>query len=127
MAAPCRPGRFARAFLIKYYGNEQDGHDLDSPIGTVTVQDRFGVVTVTIAGEEYVIVDIGMRMLSPRELFNAQGFPADYIIDRDAAGLPITKTAQVAKCGNSVCPPIAEAMVRANMGVAAAEREAVAA
>jgi len=116
-----------RAFLIKYYGNEQDGHDLDSPIGTVTVQDRFGVVTVTIAGEEYVIVDIGMRMLSPRELFNAQGFPADYIIDRDAAGLPITKTAQVAKCGNSVCPPIAEAMVRANMGVAAAEREAVAA
>jgi DNA (cytosine-5)-methyltransferase 1 len=102
-----------RAFLIKYYGNEQDGHGLTSPLGTVTVQDRFGLVTVTIEGEEYVIVDIGMRMLSPRELFNAQGFPADYIIDRDANGLPITKTAQVAKCGNSVCPPIAEALVRA--------------
>jgi DNA (cytosine-5)-methyltransferase 1 len=54
-----------------------------------------------------VIVDIGMRMLTPRELFNAQGFPPDYIIDRDAEGRPITKTAQVAKCGNSVCPPIA--------------------
>lgn len=104
-----------RAFLIKYYGNEQDGHGLGSPIGTVTVQDRFGLVTVMIAGEEYVIVDIGMRMLTPRELFAAQGFPADYIIDRDAEGRPVTKTAQVARCGNSVCPPIAEALVRANM------------
>lgn len=104
-----------RAFLIKYYGNEQDGHGLDNPIGTVTVQDRFGVVTVSIEGEEYVIVDIGMRMLTPRELFNAQGFPADYIIDHDACGEPITKTAQVAKCGNSVCPPLSEALVRANL------------
>lgn len=102
-----------RAFLVKYYGNERDGHGLDSPLGTVTVQDRFGLVTVTIEGEEWVIVDIGMRMLAPRELFNAQGFPPDYIIDRDASGAPITKTAQVAKCGNSVCPPIAEALVRA--------------
>ncbi|WP_109808391.1 DNA cytosine methyltransferase [Sphingosinithalassobacter portus] len=102
-----------RAFLIKYYGNEQDGHGLDSPLGTVTVQDRFGVITVTVEGEEYVIVDIGMRMLTPRELFNAQGFPPDYVIDRDSNGDPITKTAQVAKCGNSVCPPIAEALVRA--------------
>lgn len=110
-----------RAFLIKYYGNAQDGHGLRNPIGTVTVQDRFGLVMVTIEGEEYVIVDIGMRMLTPRELFNAQGFPADYIIDRDADGLPITKTAQVAKCGNSVCPPLAEALVRANMAEAAAE------
>jgi DNA (cytosine-5)-methyltransferase 1 len=114
-----------RAFLIKYYGNEADGHGLDSPIGTVTVQDRFGLVTVTIEGEEYVIVDIGMRMLTPRELFNAQGFPPDYIIDHDAQGLPITKTAQVAKCGNSVCPPIAEALVRAQF--AADQAEAVAA
>lgn len=104
-----------RAFLIKYYGNEQDGHGLDRPIGTVTVQDRFACVTVTIEGEEYVIVDIGMRMLTPRELFNAQGFPPDYIIDRDTEGRPITKTAQVAKCGNSVCPPLAEALVRANV------------
>ncbi|MGX7896862.1 DNA cytosine methyltransferase [Tsuneonella sp. HG222] len=103
-----------RAFLIKYYGNEQDGHGLDGPIGTVTVQDRFGLVAVTIEGEEYVIVDIGMRMLTPRELFAAQGFPPDYIIDRDAEGRPITKTAQVAKCGNSVCPPLARALVVAN-------------
>lgn len=116
-----------RAFLIKYYGNEQNGHGLADPLGTVTVQDRFGLVTVTIDGEEYVIVDIGMRMLTPRELFNAQGFPPDYIIDRDAEGRPMTKTAQVAKCGNSVCPPLAEALVRANMGAEVAEREAVAA
>ena len=113
-----------RAFLIKYYGNEQSGHGLADPLGTVTVQDRFGLVTVTIDGEEYVIVDIGMRMLTPRELFNAQGFPPDYIIDRDADGRPITKTAQVAKCGNSVCPPLAEALVRANMADAVAERVA---
>lgn len=116
-----------RAFLIKYYGNEEDGHGLTSPLGTVTVQDRFGLVTVTIEGEEYVIVDIGMRMLTPRELFNAQGFPADYQIDTDAHGAPITKTAQVAKCGNSVCPPIAEALVRANMADEIAEQEVKAA
>lgn len=116
-----------RAFLIKYYGNEQDGHGLDNPLGTVTVQDRFGLVTVSIGGEQYVIVDIGMRMLTPRELFNAQGFPADYIIDRDANGLPITKTAQVAKCGNSVCPPLAEALVRAQFAEIIAEQEAQAA
>jgi len=116
-----------RAFLIKYYGNEQDGHGLDSPLGTVTVQDRFGLVTVMIEGEEYVIVDIGMRMLSPRELFNAQGFPADYQIETDAHGKPITKTAQVAKCGNSVCPPLSEALAGANMADEIAEREAQAA
>lgn len=124
-----------RAFLIKYYGNDQDGHGLTNPLGTVTVQDRFGLVTVMIEGEEYVIVDIGMRMLTPRELFNAQGFPPDYIIDRDAQGKPMTKTAQVAKCGNSVCPPLSEALVRsntadlvrANMVNAIAESEAVAA
>ncbi|EJL21932.1 DNA cytosine methyltransferase [Novosphingobium sp. AP12] len=116
-----------RAFLIKYYGNEEDGHGLTNPLGTVTVQDRFGLVTVTIEGEEYVIVDIGMRMLTPRELFNAQGFPADYIIDVDAHGKPITKTAQVAKCGNSVCPPLSEALVRANMADEIAAREVQAA
>jgi DNA (cytosine-5)-methyltransferase 1 len=104
-----------RAFLLKYYGNEQDGHGLEGPLGSVTTRDRFGLVTVTIEGEEYVIVDIGMRMLTPRELFNAQGFPPDYIIDRDSSGKPITKTAQVAKCGNSVCPPLAKALVGANM------------
>ncbi len=111
-----------RAFLLKYYSSTQHGQELDEPLHTLTHQARFGLVTVTIEGEEYVIVDIGMRMLSPRELFNAQGFPPDYIIDQDAQGRPITKTAQVAKCGNSVCPPIAEALVRANCGEAQSER-----
>lgn len=114
-----------RAFLLKYNGNEQDGHGLEGPLGSVTTRDRFGLVTVTIAGEEYVIIDIGMRMLTPRELFDAQGFPPEYIIDRDSTGKSITKTAQVAKCGNSVCPPLAEALARVNMPkAAAAEREA---
>lgn len=116
-----------RAFLIKYYGNEPDGSGLSNPLGTVTVNDRFGLVTVMVEGEEYVIVDIGMRMLTPRELFNAQGFPPDYIIEQDAHGLPITKTAQVAKCGNSVCPPIAEALVRAQFTADASRIEAAAA
>jgi DNA (cytosine-5)-methyltransferase 1 len=114
-----------RAFLLKYYGTDQDPQ-LGEPLHTVTTKDRYGLVTVTVGGEEYVIVDIGMRMLTPRELFNAQGFPADYIIEQDAHGLPITKTAQVAKCGNSVCPPIAEALVRAQFPAEAeqGEREA---
>jgi len=103
-----------RAFLLKYYGNESEGHDPERPLGTVTTKDRFGLVTVTIEGEEYVIVDIGMRMLTPRELFNAQGFPPDYIIDHDATGKPTTKTSQVARCGNSVCPPLARALTAAN-------------
>jgi DNA (cytosine-5)-methyltransferase 1 len=103
-----------RAFLLKYYGNESEGHDPERPLGTVTTKDRFGLITVQIEGEEYVIVDIGMRMLTPRELFNAQGFPPDYIIDHDAAGNPTTKTSQVARCGNSVCPPLSRALTAAN-------------
>lgn len=101
-----------RAFLLKYYGTNI-GHDLREPLQTVTSKHRFGLVTVR--GEEYQIVDIGMRMLQPHELYAAQGFPADYIFDRDANGKPITKTQQIAKCGNSVCPPLAAALVRANM------------
>nr|WP_292633323.1 MULTISPECIES: DNA cytosine methyltransferase [unclassified Novosphingobium] len=120
-------GHRVAAFLTKFYGAGHNGQSLVDPLGTVTVQDRFGLVTVTIGGEEYVIVDIGMRMLTPRELFNAQGFPADYIIDRDARGEPITKTAQVAKCGNSVCPPLAEALVRAQFPEVIAAQEAQAA
>lgn len=102
-----------RAFLLKYYGNERDGVDLREPLHTVPTKDRFGLVLVH--GEPYQIVDIGMRMLEPHELFAAQGFPADYITGRDAQGNRITKTQQVAKCGNSVCPPLAAALVRANM------------
>jgi len=104
-----------RAFLMKYYGNEQDGHEPGNPLGAVTTRDRFGLVTVE--GEQYQITDIGMRMLTPRELFKAQGFPAHYQIDQgdfDGEIRPLTKTAQVRMCGNSVCPPIAAALVSAN-------------
>lgn len=100
-----------RAFLIKYFGTDQ-APQIDQPLHTITTRDRFGLVT--IQGEEYQIVDIGLRMLTPRELFKAQGFPDDYIIDHGAAGEPITKTAQVRMCGNSVCPPMARALVAAN-------------
>ena len=79
---------------------------------TVTTKDRFGLVTVR--GQAYQIADIGLRMLTPRELYRAQGFPESYAIDRGAAGEPITKTAQVRMCGNSVCPPLARAIVAAN-------------
>ncbi|NMN73889.1 MULTISPECIES: DNA cytosine methyltransferase [unclassified Rhizobium] len=71
-------------------------------------------VTLTIGGTEFVIVDIGMRMLSPRELYNAQGFPPDYQIDTDAIGKPFPKNVQVSCVGNSVCPPVAAAIVGAN-------------
>lgn len=104
-----------RAFLIKYYGNERDGHTLFDPLGTVTTKDRFGMVTVSIDGTEYAIADIGMRMLSAKELYAAQGFPADYIIDFDYNGKPLTKTAQVRMVGNSVSPPLPAALVRANL------------
>jgi len=109
-----------RAFLIKYYGTDQDPQ-MREPMHTVTTKDRFGIVTVK--GEDYVIADIGMRMLQPRELYRAQGFPDSYVIDLDVQGKRLTKTAQVRMCGNSVCPPIAAAIVRANM-MAAAEAAA---
>ena len=101
-----------RAFLQAYFGNEKDGVDLFEPMRTVTSRDRFGLVTVE--GQEYAIADIGMRMLAPRELYNAQGFGPDYQIEIQYNGKPLSKTAQVRMVGNSVCPPIAEAIVRAN-------------
>ncbi|RSU21230.1 DNA cytosine methyltransferase [Sphingomonas koreensis] len=122
------------AFLIKYYGNEDGGHGLDRPIGTVTTLDRFAVVTVTIDAVTYVIVDIGMRMLTPRELANAQGFPPSYVLDPIGPnGKPLSKSAQIRMIGNSVCPDVAEALVRANLpelcrgSGAATESQAVAA
>lgn len=99
------------ALLLKYYGTDQDPR-LDEPMHTVTTKPRFGVVTVH--GEPYAIADIGMRMLQPRELYRAQGFPETYIIDRGPHGLPLSKEAQVRMCGNSVSPVVAEALVRAN-------------
>ncbi len=102
-----------RAFLTTYYGTgEQDGQ-LGLPMHTVTSRDRFGLVIV--AGIDYAIADIGMRMLAPRELFRAQGFPDSYRIDAEVAGRPLSKSAQVRMCGNSVCPPLAAALVTANL------------
>lgn len=100
-----------QAFLIKYYGSGT-GQSLNEPLDTIVSKDRFGLVM--IYGEMYQIVDIGMRMLTPRELYNAQGFPPDYIIDYDYTGKAYPKTAQVARCGNAVPPPFATALVRAN-------------
>lgn len=100
-----------RAFMIKYYGTDQDPQ-LGEPLHTVTTKDRFGLVTVK--GQQYQIVDIGLRMLTPRELYRAQGFPENYQIERGGDGRVLTKTAQVRMCGNSVCPPMAKAYVAAN-------------
>lgn len=102
-----------KAFLVKYYGNGENAVSCDDPAPTITAKDRLGLVTVK--GENYKIVDIGLRMLTPRELFDAQGFPPDYIIDVDADGNPYRKSEQVARCGNAVCPPIPAALVRANL------------
>jgi len=101
------------AFLVAYYGNEKDGGDLFHPLRTLSTRDRFGLVTVD--GAEYLIADIGMRMLVPRELYRAQGFPDSYRIELTFNGKPLSKTAQVRMVGNSVCPPVAAAIVRANV------------
>ena len=110
-----------RAFLIKYFSSAQHGQPVDEPLHTVTTKPRFGLVT--IHGEQYEIADIGLRMLTPRELFRAQGFPSDYVIDLEVNGRPLSKAAQVRCCGNSVSPPIAAALVKANY-VPALEMEA---
>ena len=101
-----------QAFLVKYFSNGTP-KPVNSPLDTVTTKDRFALVT--IHGEEYIITDIKMRMLQPRELFNAQGFPADYIIDHDDSGKPYPKSKQTARCGNAVTPPVPAALVRANL------------
>jgi DNA (cytosine-5)-methyltransferase 1 len=101
-----------RAFLIKYYGTAV-GQDLFDPMHTVTEKHRLGLVTVD--GDEYQIVDIGMRMLEPRELFRAQGFPDSYIITPIVDGRPLPKSSQVRMCGNSVSPVHPRSMVLANL------------
>lgn len=101
-----------RAFLIKYYG-QGTGQDIKAPLDTVTAQDRFGLVTIN--GVDYQIVDIGLRMLEPRELYGCQGFPDDYIIDHDYTGKTYPRSEQVRRCGNAVCPPIPAALVHANL------------
>jgi DNA (cytosine-5)-methyltransferase 1 len=96
-----------RSFLIKYYTSGKNILPVDGPAPTITTHDRIGLVTVE--GVDYAIVDIGLRMLTPRELAHAQGFPESYILTGP-------KSNQVAKIGNSVCPPVVTAIVRCNMG-----------
>ena len=106
-------GAVIAAFLQKYYGQGL-GQDVGDPLHTVATRDTFGLVTVQIDGQTYAIADIGMRMLTPREQFRAQGFPESYEIAMGADGRALTKTEQTRMCGNSVCPPLSEALVRAN-------------
>lgn len=112
------------AFLMRYYGEGGQHGDLKDPAATITTKDRLALVTVTIKGTPYVIVDIGLRMLQPAELYRAQGFPRDYIIDHGHDGRRFTKSAQVKMCGNSVSPPPMEALIRANYTVAQQQRVA---
>ncbi|OAN53855.1 type II restriction endonuclease subunit M [Paramagnetospirillum marisnigri] len=112
------------AFLTKYYGAAEHGQECGEPLHTVTALPRFGLVTVMVEGEPFILSDIGMRMLTPRELFSAQGFPESYIIDLEHNGKPLSKRAQVRMAGNSVCPPMAAALVGANVPEMAVQREA---
>ena len=105
------------AFLIKYYG-VGCGQELSEPLATITTKDRFGLVNVIIVvdGEQYVIADVFLRMLKPEELKVMQGFPKDYIIDRDISWRPYPAKEQVARIGNSVVPIMAQRLVEANCG-----------
>lgn len=138
--------------LVKLRGTCRDGQRTDEPMPTITAGGQhvgeisallaandyderradqvkeflnsFGVSElVTIKGIVYRIVDIGMRMLQPHELYRAQGFPDWYIIDRDYRGVKYAKDKQVARCGNAVPPPFAEALVRANLPEMCVNRE----
>ena len=112
-----------RAFLVKFFGTGV-ARSLFEPAGAVTTKDRFGLVVVTIAGEDYVLVDIGMRMLTPSELFLLQGFPRSYVIDQaivDGKPKRFTKSTQTRLVGNSVPPDLAAAVVRANLHIVGAE------
>lgn len=111
------PGHFGliSAFLIKYYGTGC-GQEAGRPLGTITTKDRFGLVNVItdIDGEQYILKDIFLRMLKPEELKRMQGFPEDYILNRDIEGKPYPVGEQVARIGNSVVPIMAQALVSAN-------------
>lgn len=111
------PGHFGlvSAFLVKYYGSGC-GQQLDRPLDTITTKDRFGLVNVVldIQWEKYIISDIFLRMLKPEELKLMQGFPKDYIIDRDYNGRPYPIAKQVERIGNSVVPIMAKKLVEVN-------------
>lgn len=100
------------AFLTKYYGCDV-GQNLKGPIHTITTKDRFGLVTVRC--KDYKIADIGLRMLTAKELFAGMGFPKNYIIERDYTGKKYPTTQQKARCGNAVVPALAKALVKANV------------
>lgn len=111
------PGHFGliSAFMIKYYGTGC-GQELNSPLGTITTKDRFGLVNAVteINGVQYTLKDIFLRMLKPEELKLMQGFPQDYIIDRDYNWQKYPACEQVKRIGNSVVPVMAEVLVKAN-------------
>lgn len=114
------PGHFGliSAFLIKYYGSGGSCQTLDRPLDTITTKDRFGLVNVVteINGEKYILKDIFLRMLNPEELKLCQGFPKDYIIDRDYKWRKYPVSEQVRRIGNSVVPIMARTLVEANCG-----------
>ena len=112
------------AFLLEYYSEGGQWSDLRGPVNTITTRDRLALVTVVIKGTPYVVVDIGLRMLSAAELYLAQGFPDDYVIDRGHDGRRFTKDEQVRMVGNSVPPQEIEDIYRANLGELALGRAA---
>lgn len=118
------------AHLLQLRGSARGGRSLDAPVPTVTaggthlaevraLLTRFGggdgAALVRVGGELYEVADVGMRMLAPRELFRAQGFADSYVIDPEVDGARLSKTSQIRMCGNSVCPPVAQALVEANV------------
>lgn len=107
------------AFLMRYHASGGQWADPRDPMTTITTHDRLALVTVWLKGEPWVIVDITLRMLTPRELYNAQDFPPDYVIDRTSSGKKLTKTAQVRMAGNSVSPLPMRLIVAANYSEAA--------
>lgn len=113
------------AFLMTYYGSGENISSLNDPLRTITTKDRLALVTVHLKGTPYVIVDIGLRMLQPPELYGCQGMPSNYIIDRGHDGRKFSKSAQVKMVGNSVSPYPMAALVRANLPSTAALRIAV--
>lgn len=123
------------AFLVKYFGTAV-GAEVDKPFDTVTTLPRFAVVTVTIDAVTYVIVDIGLRMLTPRELARAMGLPESYILNPEVTKTdkrgrtitrPLTISEQIRMIGNMVCPDVAEALVAANPPLSTARNERAAA
>ena len=104
------------AFLMQYYSEGGQWGGMRDPMNTVTTRDRLALVTVVLKGTPYLIVDIGLRMLTPRELYRAQGFPPDYQIEVGHDGRRFPKSAQVRMVGNSVSPHPAAALIAANCG-----------